>query len=195
MSKKVIFQVTAEVAGEATTGLLLGDFNQWNHEAGFPLKKQKDGSLKVTAELEPGEYQYRYFLNDGRWVNDGNAHGYAHDGKYGIENCVTIVEAEAEKVTAKVAKIEKAAPPVATETVKTAKKPAAKNAPVEAPAKAPAKAAKKAPAKAIPAKVAPAKKEVAAKPVAKKTAIAKAEVKKTVAKPITPAKKTTKKTK
>jgi hypothetical protein len=196
MSKKVVFQVSAEVTGEATSGLLLGDFNQWNHETGFPLKKQNDGSLKVTAELEPGEYQYRYLLNDGRWVNDGNANGYAHDGKYGIENCIIKVETEAKKEPVKAAKTEKVTPVVVTEPIKTAKKPVVKNAPVEAPAKA----AKKAPAKAIPAKVAPAKitpakKEVAAKPVTKKTATAKAEVKKTGAKPIAAAKKTTKKTK
>ncbi len=182
MSKKVTFIVNAETAGGANNGIVLGDFNQWNHEAGIPLKKQKDGSLKATAELAPGEYQYRYFLSDGRWVNDGNAHGYAHNGQYGIENCIIKVEAEI-KQPAKTTKVEKTLP--ATKEVKTAtKKPAEKKAVVEVPAKA----AKKATAKAIPAK-----KAVETKPAAKKAVVAKPVAKKAAVKPIAEVKKTTKK--
>ena len=99
MTKKITFTLAPEIAAEATDGILLGDFNNWMHESGIKLKKQKDGSLKATVHLEPGVYQYRYYLNDGRWVNDGNASGYAFNGIYGVDNCVVQVPFEEVKET------------------------------------------------------------------------------------------------
>lgn len=185
MSKKVTFIVNAETAAGANNGIVLGDFNQWNHEQGIPLKKQKDGSLKASADLEPGEYQYRYFLSDGRWVNDSNAHGYSHDGQYGVENCIVRVEADVKKQAVKPAKTEKTVP--AAKEVKTAEKKAAEKKPVVV---APAKVAKKAPEKASPAK-----KVAEPKPAAKKAVAAKQIAKKAPAKPVAEIKKTAKKAK
>lgn len=104
MTKKITFTLPAEVVAEATSGLLLGEFNNWDHSTGLSLKKQKDGSMKATAALEAGKtYQYRYLLNDGRWVNDQTAETYVHVSGYQVENCViTIPEAAAPK-TAKAA--------------------------------------------------------------------------------------------
>ena len=99
MTKKITFTLAPEIAAEATDGILLGDFNNWIHESGIKLKKQKDGSFKATVNLEPGVYQYRYYLNDGRWVNDRNASGYAFNGVYGVENCVVHVPFEEVKET------------------------------------------------------------------------------------------------
>jgi 1,4-alpha-glucan branching enzyme len=99
MAKKITFSLAPEIVADATEGILLGDFNNWLHESGFKLKKQKDGSLKATVELEPGIYQYRYFLNDGRWVNDGNAQGYSFVGEYGVDNCVISIPLEEVKET------------------------------------------------------------------------------------------------
>ena len=103
MGKKVTFTLGAEVVGDATTALLLGEFNNWDANNGITLKKQKDGSLKATADLQPGSYQYRYLLNDGRWVNDASADNYVPANGFAAENCViTIAEEE------KAAKAEKA---------------------------------------------------------------------------------------
>ena len=99
MAKKITFTLAPEIVADATEGILLGDFNNWLHESGIKLKKQKDGSLKATVELEPGIYQYRYFLNDGRWVNDGNAQGYSFIGEYGVDNCVISIPFEEVKET------------------------------------------------------------------------------------------------
>lgn len=164
MAQKITFSLSPEIVADATEGLLLGDFNNWLEEAGVKLKKQKDGSLKTTINLEPGTYQYRYFLNDGRWVNDGNAVGYNFVGEFGVDNCVISVAADEVKET--VAKDElvaavipapkKAAAPKAPAKVAAPKAPAKVAAP-KAPAKAPAKvAAPKAPAK-VAAPKAPAK--------------------------------------
>ena len=107
MTKKITFTLPAEVVANATSGLLLGDFNNWDDTKAPSLKKQKDGSMKATATLESGKtYQYRYLLNDGRWVNDQRADNYVHISGYQVENCVISVpeETEAEAKPAKAAK-------------------------------------------------------------------------------------------
>lgn len=114
MEKKVTFLLSAEIVGEATSAMLLGEFNNWDANNGITLKKQKDGSLKATASLEAGRtYQYRYLLNDGRWVNDERAENYVHANGFAVENCVITVVEEAEvakpkKVKKSTAKAEKA---------------------------------------------------------------------------------------
>ena len=161
MTKKITFSLAPEIVAEATEGILLGDFNNWLHEAGIKLKKQKDGSLKATVDLEPGIYQYRYFLSDGRWVNDGNADGYSFNGAYGVDNCVISVPfeqvketiAKGELVTDVEVKPKKAAP----------KKEAAPKKPTAAKAKSEKAAAPKAAAKKTPAKAAPAAKKATKK--------------------------------
>ena len=95
MTKKITFTLPAEVVANATSGLLLGDFNNWNDAKAPNLKKQKDGSMKTTLSLEGGRsYHYRYLLDDGRWVNDFTAENYAHIPGYGVDNCVITVPAE-----------------------------------------------------------------------------------------------------
>lgn len=115
MEKKVTFSLSAEIVGEATSAILLGEFNNWDANNGITLKKQKDGSLKATTSLEAGRsYQYRYLLNDGRWVNDERAENYVHANGFAVENCVVTVTEEAgvakpkkeKKATAKAEKAE-----------------------------------------------------------------------------------------
>jgi len=115
---KVTFTLSAEVVAEATEGLLLGEFNNWDQSAGISLKKQKDGSFKAIANLEEGKtYQYRYLLNDGRWVNDSSAENFAYAHGYSVENCVITVPVAALKVAkepkAKKETVKKAEPKVA----------------------------------------------------------------------------------
>jgi predicted flap endonuclease-1-like 5' DNA nuclease len=106
MGKKVTFTLTADVVAGATSGLLLGEFNNWDYNSGISLKKQKDGSMKAATTLEAGKtYQYRYLLNDGRWVNDERAENYVHISDFQVENCVITLPAEAEEKTQKVKKI------------------------------------------------------------------------------------------
>ena len=92
MTTKITFTLPAEALAEATEVVLLGDFNAWDIEKGITLKKQKDGTLKATAELEAGKtYQYRFLLNDGRWVNDYQAQNYVPVSDFNIENCLITV--------------------------------------------------------------------------------------------------------
>jgi predicted flap endonuclease-1-like 5' DNA nuclease len=126
MAKKVKFILSADIVADATEGLLLGEFNNWDIDNGFTMKKAKDGSLMATVSLEEGRaYQYRYLLNDGRWVNDQSAQ-YIHDERFHVANCVIEVPAGEESavavsaVKAKAAKA-KAAKAKAAPAVKEAK--------------------------------------------------------------------------
>ena len=114
MAQKVTFTLAAEVVGEATSGLLLGEFNNWDYNDGISLKKQKDGSMTATASLESGKrYEYRYLLNDGRWVNDHSAEHYVHISGFHVENCVINVAEDVKKAPA-AKKIKETAPEKAT---------------------------------------------------------------------------------
>jgi predicted flap endonuclease-1-like 5' DNA nuclease len=126
MTKKITFTLPAEVVAEATSGLLLGEFNNWDHNAGLSLKKQKDGSMTATAALEAGKtYQYRYLLNDGRWVNDQTAETYVHISGYQVENCViSIPEVEVKAAKPAKATTAKAAPAKVKAATKAVSAPA-----------------------------------------------------------------------
>lgn len=165
--QKVTFVLSAEIVADASNGLLLGEFNNWDIENGFSLKKSKDGSMKATLSLEGGRsYQYRYLLDGGRWENDHNAHAYTQVEGFDIVNCVVHVPApEAKEVAPKTAK-----------SAATAAKPEGKKVSLPAVAKKAPAAEKKAPAKSkkteTAAKAKPAVK-AEAKPVAKKKAAPK----------------------
>jgi hypothetical protein len=138
-TQKVKFVLAADIVANASNGLLLGEFNNWDLENGFSLKKAKDGSMTATVDLEAGRsYQYRYLLEGGRWENDQNAHGYSSVEAFDTVNCVVHVPAAPVKVSKpKAVKIEAEKAPKA--------KPAGKKVavPVAAEKKAPAKAEKK----------------------------------------------------
>jgi hypothetical protein len=176
MAQKMTFSLAPEIVADATEGLLLGDFNNWLQEKGVKLKKQKDGSLKATINLEPGTYQYRYFLNDGRWVNDGNAVGYNFVGEFGVDNCVISVPAMEVKETIAIGE----------QVIAVAPKKAAAKKEVAPKAAAPKAEKAAAPKAAAPKAAAP---KAAAPKASAKVAAPKTAVKKVVA----PAKKAAKK--
>lgn len=95
--KKVMFTLPAHIAGGATSGLLLGQFNDWNLNNATKLEARGDGSLAAYITLETGRsYEYRYLLDDGRWVNDDHAEKYVPINNYSIENCVITVDADSD---------------------------------------------------------------------------------------------------
>lgn len=118
--KKVNFILPSSIAQGAEAGVVLGDFNNWNQEAGVPLTQQKDGSLAATISLDAGAtFQYRYLLNDGRWVNDDKADQYVHIMDYQIENCVINVPQAAKRATPAKKAVAKTKKVVASKTTNT----------------------------------------------------------------------------
>lgn len=102
MTKKVSFELPAEVVANAASGILVGEFNNWNPEEGIYLERQEDGSMRTELVLTAGRtYEYRYLLSDGRWVNDYSAKTFADVYGYSIENCVIEVPAPVKKAAAK----------------------------------------------------------------------------------------------
>jgi 1,4-alpha-glucan branching enzyme len=145
MKTKVTFTLPAEAVEGASEVVLLGDFNNWNPEEAPKLKKQKDGSFKTTAQLEAGQtYQYRFLLDDGRWVNDYHAQSYASVPGYYIDNCIITVPEPAKENIAK----KKTAKPDTSTKKKTAAKSSKKTSAKETTKVAKAKSAdEKKPAK------------------------------------------------
>ena len=63
---EVIFQVQAPEAREV---YVAGEFNNWQLDSFACLERDERGTWKRQIPLNPGSYQYKYFV-DGRWVVD-----------------------------------------------------------------------------------------------------------------------------
>lgn len=125
MKTKITFTLPAANIIGAEECVLLGEFNNWNLEEGHYLVKQADGSMTVEVELTAGkEYQYRYLLSNGRWVNDNGEKVTSEMSGYPVVNCIIKVPEIAKKV------IDKKTASVKPKTAKT--KTAAKPKPVVA---------------------------------------------------------------
>ena len=113
MTTKIIFTLPAANIIGAEECVLLGEFNNWNLEEGIYLTKQADGSMTAEVELAAGkEYQYRYLLSNGRWVNDDEEKVMSEMTGYPVENCIVrvpMVEQKAETPKTKSAKPKKEA--------------------------------------------------------------------------------------
>lgn len=83
--KKVGFTLFAP---EAQTAWLAGDFNGWDVN-GFPMKKNRQGTWKASVDLQPGRYEYRFWV-DGEWHDDPGAYEKVSN-PFGSLNCIKIV--------------------------------------------------------------------------------------------------------
>jgi len=87
----VTFRVPAEVAPNAKSVSLVGEFNNWD-ESATPMTRLKNGSFKVTLDLENDhEYQFRYLLNEKEWENDADADKFVSTPYGNSENSVIVV--------------------------------------------------------------------------------------------------------
>jgi 1,4-alpha-glucan branching enzyme len=84
--KRVSFSFSAPQAGKVSVA---GDFNEWNLVS-HPMKKDKKGVWKISLDLLPGTYQYR-FLVDGEWQSDPNCTECV-ENPFGALNCVKKVD-------------------------------------------------------------------------------------------------------
>ena len=117
MTTKITFTLPAANVIGADGCVLLGEFNNWNLEEGVYLKKQADGSMTAEVELTAGkDYQYRYLLSNGRWINDDGEKIISEMLGYPVVNCIVRIPAivETEKpATAKKVKPAAAKPKIA----------------------------------------------------------------------------------
>ena len=80
--KNVDFEYFAPNANKVE---LASTFNNWNPEK-TPLQKEEEGKWKVSLDLKPGRYEYRYRV-DGEWQNDQRS-AQCVPNIYGTWNCV-----------------------------------------------------------------------------------------------------------
>jgi predicted flap endonuclease-1-like 5' DNA nuclease len=130
---KVTFTLPVEAVKGGKDVRILGDFNKWSWENGFPMKAGK-AAFSTAVELETGkEYQFRYLIDNHIWENDWKADRY-EPAAFGAYNSVVAlkepVESPAQKAAPKAPAIPKKAAPkaAAKPAVITAAKPAAQKA-------------------------------------------------------------------
>ena len=84
--KKINFSF---LSPQAESVSIAGDFNDWDPTS-HPMKKDKKGVWKISLNLDPGTYQYNFYV-DGEWQNDPNCTEYV-ENPFGTLNCVKRVE-------------------------------------------------------------------------------------------------------
>ena len=83
--KRVSFKL---VAPEASEVFLAGTFNDWD-SAARPMKIDARGIWRTRVSLEPGVYEYRFFV-DGEWMDDPECEE-CRENDYGTWNCMVRV--------------------------------------------------------------------------------------------------------
>jgi len=77
------------VAPEASSVVLVGDFNDWNLAATPLVRADGDGVWHVTVPLAPGRYRYTFVVDGDVWQNDPEAP--AAEDEFGRPNSVVTV--------------------------------------------------------------------------------------------------------
>jgi len=67
---------------------IAGDFNDWN-PGSHPMKKDKKGVWKISLDLVPRTYHYRFY-GDGDWHNNPGCTDCG-ENPFGGQDCVTVV--------------------------------------------------------------------------------------------------------
>ena len=82
-------------APAALSVLLVGDFTKWQSQP-IPLNKEAGGVWKVTTQLAPGSYHYR-FIVDGEWREDPECTVRVDNPFGGKDDVVTVAAAHSAK--------------------------------------------------------------------------------------------------
>ncbi len=64
-----------------------GTFNDWSMGTTPLHDPDGDGVWETAVRLDPGTYQYKFVVDDSRWITDGTAAAFADDG-FGGRNSV-----------------------------------------------------------------------------------------------------------
>ena len=64
---------------------LAGKFNAWNTNS-LPMRKGKDGMWTISIKLQPGQHEYKFFV-DGAWAQNAPCSNKVPN-PFGTYNCV-----------------------------------------------------------------------------------------------------------
>jgi diguanylate cyclase (GGDEF)-like protein len=81
-SSTVIFRFRPPAGETVERCAVVGDFNGWDLRAD-PMNPQEDGSFWAKVGLIPGTYEYKFVLNNEKWINDPTAGESISDGYWG----------------------------------------------------------------------------------------------------------------
>ncbi len=85
---RVSFKLEKKQIGTADKVYIVGEFNNWDEKA-EPMKKLKNGDFSLVKDLKKDKsYQFRYLVDNGRWVNDDTADAHLPSPFPGEENSV-----------------------------------------------------------------------------------------------------------
>ena len=90
-AQPVEVEFTFEPEGNPDSVTLAGGFNGWNKEANPMKDENNDGIYKLSLELPPGEWPYKYVVDGDNWIEPPEAEEYVDDG-YGGKNGLLVVE-------------------------------------------------------------------------------------------------------
>lgn len=76
-------------APQAKQVSIVGSFNEWDPHADL-MRRDKDGAWRCTLVIDPGEYEYRFFV-DGAWCDDPE-NMLRCQNEFGTQNCVLIIQ-------------------------------------------------------------------------------------------------------
>jgi len=69
---------------------LVGEFNNWNPNESYKLKKISDDIWAIKLNLKKGKYRYK-FIVDGEWINDPENNS-VEDDAFGGKNSIKIIK-------------------------------------------------------------------------------------------------------
>jgi 1,4-alpha-glucan branching enzyme len=87
----VVFRYRPAPGESVTHCAVVGDFNGWDPRAD-PMHAQEDGSFWAKVGLIPGTYEYKFVLDNTRWIADPSAGEHISDGYWG-QNSILHVKA------------------------------------------------------------------------------------------------------
>lgn len=84
---KIRVTFTSPIINDCECLYLVGDFNEWDAQS-HPMEQAEDGTWSLTIPLDKGQvYQYRYYAENGNWLNDTDADDY-QPNPFGSDNSV-----------------------------------------------------------------------------------------------------------
>ena len=70
---------------------IVASFNNWSISE-TPMKVADGIGWEATVKLKPGQYEFRYLINDYYWYNDWSADGYESNRLQNADNCLLILD-------------------------------------------------------------------------------------------------------
>ena len=69
---------------------IVGDFNIWSTTADPMYDREGDGVWTILIPLEPGRYEYKFYIDGEKWIPDPGNSERIDDGFGGLNSVVTV---------------------------------------------------------------------------------------------------------